>query len=305
MNVFVTGATGVLGRRVVPVLVGDGHTVTAVARSPKKADQLRAAGAQPAAVDLFDPGSVRDAVAGHQVICNLATHIPPLSRAALPSAWKENDRIRTEASRHLVDAALAGDAERFVQESIVFTYADGGDRWIDEDSPVDAPSYTRSVMVAESQAARFTEAGRVGVVLRFGMFYGSDSSHSISMVRAARWRVGSALGARSAYGSAIHLDDAAAAVVAALSVPAGIYNVVDDEPLTNVEQTDALAAAVGGKRLWAPARLIGAVGGNLTAALARSQRVSNRRFKAASTWSPVYASARQGWPATVAAMRRT
>lgn len=306
MRVFVAGATGVLGRRVVRLLLEAGHQVTGVARSPEKARQMEASGPGAMAVelDLFDAVAVRRAVEGSAAVCNLATHIPPLSQAALPGAWKENDRIRTEVSRNLVDAALAGHAERYVQESIVFVYADGADRWLDEDSPVDARSYTRSVLNAEAEACRFTDSGGAGVVLRFGMFYGPDSSHTRAMVRAARWRIGSTVGSRAGYSSTVHLDDAAAAVVASLAVPAGVYNVVDDVPLTNKEQTAVLAAAVGAKRLWSPVRLAGAVGGNLTAALSRSQRVSNGRFKSASSWAPRYPSVRQGWPATVEAMNR-
>ncbi len=305
MRVFVTGATGVLGRRAVPLFVQAGHQVTGVARSAAKASRLRAAGAEAVDLDLFDPQALGSALVGQQVVCNLATHIPPLSKAALPSAWKENDRIRTEVSRNLADAALGSGVERYVQESIVFVYADGGDHWIDEDGTVDPVSYTRSALAAESQARRLTEAGRVGVVLRFGMFYGPDSSHTRAALRAARWGVGSAMGPPSAYGSALHLDDAAAAVVAALAVPAGTYNVVDDEPLTNAEQMAALAAAIGAKRLWSPLSLLASVGGRLTAAMSRSQRVSNRRFKEVSGWTPRYSSPRQGWTATVEATGRT
>lgn len=304
MRVFVAGATGVLGRRAVRLLSGAGYAVTGVARTPAKADELRSAGVDPITVDLFDPAAVHAALDGHEVVCNLTTHIPPLSRAVLPGSFKENDRIRTEVSRNLVEGALAGGAQRYVQESIVFMYADGGDRWIDEESPLEIPAYIRSAIVAENEARRFTDAGDVGVVLRFGMFYGPDSSHSRTTVAAARRRMGSVMGAASGYSSTVHLDDAATAVVASLSVPAGIYNVADDEPLTKAEQMTVLAAAVGVRRLWSPGRLTTAVGGSLTAALGRSQRVSNRRFKEASGWAPRYPSVRQGWLPTVQAMAR-
>src|SRR5580765_982765 len=110
MRVFVAGATGVLGRRAIPALVAAGHAVTAVVRSPAKAALARSLGATPVEVSLFDPDALRAAVAGHDAVCNLATHIPPLTRAADPRAWDENNRIRTDGSRNLVDAALAAGA---------------------------------------------------------------------------------------------------------------------------------------------------------------------------------------------------
>lgn len=302
MRVFVAGATGVLGGRAVPLLVQAGHDVTALARTPAKAEQLRAVGATPVRVDLFDADTVMSAVKGHEVVCNLATHIPPMSKAAWPRAMAENDRIRTEGSRHLVDAALKGGARRYVQESIVFMYADHGHQWIFEDSLIEVPPYIRSALDAEGQARRFTESGADGVVLRFGLFYGPGSIHTDAIVKAATWRLGALLGDKRGYFSMVNLDDAARAVVAALSVPAGIYNVVEDEPLTRAEQLAALAKAVGVRRLWSPPRFVLAMGGESVRALSRSQRVSNRRFKHESGWVPRYPSVREGWPATVAAI---
>lgn len=295
------GATGVLGGRVVPLLVAAGHEVTAVARTPEKAATVASAGARPATVDLFDPAGLGAAVAGHDVVCNLATHIPPLSRAARPSAWAENERIRRQASGHLVDAALAGGARRYLQESVVFVYADGGDRWLDEDAPVDAGPNLDSVLAAETQAARFAAGGGAAVVLRFAMFYGPGSSHTDAVLAAAQWRLAFTVGDPGGYSSVVHLDDAAAAVVAALGGSGGTYNVVDDEPLTRGAQAAALAAALGVRRLVPTGRLVARVGG--AGALARSQRVSNRRFKDASGWAPRFPSAREGWVDVVAARR--
>lgn len=107
MRCFIAGATGVLGRRVVPRLTADGHRVTGVARTAEKAAALRARGATPIQVNLFDPQAVRGAVDGSEVVMNLATAVPPTSRMLRRSAWRETDRLRSEASRNLVDAALA------------------------------------------------------------------------------------------------------------------------------------------------------------------------------------------------------
>ena len=240
MKVFVAGATGVLGRRAVRVLATAGHEVTAVARSPERQSMVRALGASPVTVDLFDAAALRREVAGHAAVCNLATHIPPVARMASAGAWRENDRIRFEASRNLADAALAAGATCFVQESIAFLYHSNGDRWIDESSPLDPVANLRSAVAAESHAARVTEGGGRGVVLRFAAFYGHDSEQTLAMIRLARKRIAAGVGP-DAYVSSIITDDAASAVAAALSAEAGIYNVGDDEPLTRRQFFAALS----------------------------------------------------------------
>ncbi len=144
MRIFLTGATGVIGRRVVPDMIAAGHDVTAQARSDGKAELLRAMGARTARLDLLDAPAVRKAVRGHDAVVNLATHIPSTSVAmVLPWAWRENDRLRRDASAILAEAAAAAGAARFVQESFAPTYPDSGDRWIDEDVPI-RPSRTTS-----------------------------------------------------------------------------------------------------------------------------------------------------------------
>jgi nucleoside-diphosphate-sugar epimerase len=299
MKLFLAGGTGAVGRPTVPLLVAAGHEVTAVARGPDKAAQVTAAGATPVEVDLFDGDAVAAAVAGHEAVVNLATSIPPIAKAMRPKAWASNDRLRREASAHLVDAALATGATRFVQESIVFVYPASGDRWIDADSATpDAPGILASALAAEAQAERFTAGGGAGVVLRFGYFYGPGLAHTEEFLRLARWGLGMSPGAPGDYTSSIHVDDAGAAVVAALGAPAGVYDVVDDVPLTRRDYAAALVAAAGRSRhVRVPGRLI-RFGGAQAKATSRSQRVSNRRFKEATGWSPRWPSAADGLPAT-------
>lgn len=299
MNVFLAGATGVIGKRAVARLLAAGHRVTAVARSADKAEWLRAQGATPVGVSLFDRDALAAAVAGHDAVVNLATSIPPPARAVLPSSWNENDRIRTEGAANLVDAALAAGATRYVQESITFTYEDGGDRWIDaETATTDSGVSLSAVDAAEASAARFGDA----VVLRFGMFYAPDSTHTIDMLAAARRGVAAVVGPAGAYQSMIHADDAADAVVAALDAPPGTYDVVDDRPVTRAELADALAAAVGrSTRLSFPGGLA-RLGGARVEPLARSQRVSNRRFREVTGWRPSSPDVATGLPAVAAQM---
>jgi nucleoside-diphosphate-sugar epimerase len=301
MKVFVTGATGVAGSGVVPALVAAGHDVTAVSRGEAKGELVRSWGADTVALDLFDPAATMSAVEGHQAVCNLATHIPSLTKAGLPGAWKENDRIRRVVSTHLVDAALAAGTAHFVQESIGFLYPDGGDEWITEEVGSEPTAVTRSALDAEATTARFTAAGRTGVVLRFAQFYGPGTTHSVQAVgMAARFGVAPTIGAAHGYLSSIHRDDLGPAVVAALGAPAGIYNVGDDEPLRRSELHTVFAQALGRARLHDLGKFVARVGGSKSESLARSHRLANTAFKAATGWAPTVPSARVGWPPIIA-----
>ncbi len=302
-HVFVAGATGVVGLPALRALLANGHQVTAVARSPEKAAAVRALGAETVAVDLFDPEAVKAATAEHDVIVNLTTKIPPATKAWRAGAWAENERIRHEVSTHLVDAALAHGAERYVQEALAFAYADHGDAWITEDEPLDPPPGLEGVGHAERNAARVTAAGAVGIVLRFGNFYGPGSGHTEDTLRMARRRISSALGPRDAYWSLVHADDAATAVAAALRAPAGVYNVVDDEPLTRDENDRTIADALGVGALRRPPGPIARLAEGRAPIMTRSIRASNARFKEATGWAPAFPSARDGWPAVAAALR--
>ena len=301
-SIFVTGATGVIGRRALPLLAADGHVVTAFGRSPEKRASIERAGARAVEVDLFDPAGVREAVAEHEVIVNLATHIPLGPRMFLPGAWRENDRIRREGSRILVDAAIAVGARRFVQESFAPMYADGGEGWIDERSQLRPARYNRSAVDAEISADRATQAGLAGVVLRFGAFYGPDSSQLRDMIRIVRGGWSPLPGPPEGFVSPVSHDDAAGAVVAALELPAGVYNVTDDEPVRRRELVDVLARVLGVREpRFAPAWLA-RMGGSLGELLSRSLRISNRKLRAASGWAPAWPSVREGLPEAVRQM---
>lgn len=311
-RVFVAGATGVLGWRAVRELVRAGHEVTGIARSDEKADLLRSLGATPARVDLFDPAAIRDAVAGHDAVLNLATHVPPPSQMARRSAWDEHERIRTEGSRILVDAALAAGATVYVQESLAFAYADGGDRWLDEDWPLFDGGAAIAVKAAEAEVARFTASGapggavgrppRRGIALRFGQFYAPDSNQLQTMVALARRGASMLIGVPDGYAPWVWLDDAARAVVAALDAPAGVYNVCDDDTLTRREADAALATAVGGKKLLRPPAAALRLGGEDAAIFRLSNRASNARFKEATGWAPSHPSTREGFRTLVRSM---
>jgi nucleoside-diphosphate-sugar epimerase len=301
MRIFLTGASGVIGRRVVPLLLQAGHDITAAARTPARREALVRAGVRPAAVDLFALHQLRLAVAGHDAVINLATHIPhSMARMFMPGGWRENDRIRRVGAANLVDAALAGGVRRFIQESFAPIYADAGDDWIDETAPVRPARYNRTVLDAEAAVQRFTSAGGVGVVLRFAAFYGPDATQLGAMVRMVRHGWAPLLGPAGSYFPSVSHDDAAAAVIAALEIPAGIYNVADDQPLRHRDYVDTLADAVGAKHPHLPPALFAKLAGSLGRTLARSLRVSNRKLREVGGWAPTYPSVREGFPAAVA-----
>ena len=294
MRIFVTGSTGVVGRRLVPLLTAAGHDVTAAGRDRGRLASLAARGASTIALDLFDRDAVRRALAGHEVVVNLATHIPGSSlRMMLPGAWRENDRIRREASAILVDEALRAGASRFIQESFAPIYEDAGDRWIDESSPVRVGRYNRSCLDAERAAARFAASGGAGIVLRFAGFYGPDSRVLHEMIPMVRRGLAPLPGASDAYCSSISHDDAASAVVAALGAPSGIYNATDDEPLTRAAWGAALASALGVALPRPMPRWMTRLMGSIGEVLSRSQRMSNAKLRAAG-WAPRWRSAREG-----------
>ena len=304
MKVFLTGATGVAGRATVPALLAAGHQVRAVSRRPEAAAVLEAAGAEPVSVDLFDADAVRDAVVGSEAVVHLATNVPEMSKAARPRGWEQHNRLRVDATRNLVAAARATGATRFVKESITFVYADGGDTWLDESAPLLADlGLLAPTIEGEDLALGFASDGDTAVVLRFGLFYGGAGNRGTDEnLRLARFRRSQIAGDTGNYMSSIHCDDVATAVVAALDVPTGIYNVTDDEPMTRGAYLTAFATAFGVKvPKPTPGRLVKLLGGPSAGGLIASQRVSNRRFRDASGWAPAYPDARVGWSAVAAA----
>jgi len=275
-EIVITGSTGVIGRRAVRELLAAGHGVTGVTRSAPGRERLESLGARAVEVDVFDEASLRRAFDGADAVINLLTHIPSIDRLGDPSAWDENNRLRTEASAAIARAARTARVQRLVQESIAFVYADGGEAWLDEDSPAVGGGVTTTALTAERNARELFDGDTV--VLRFGLFTGPDSGFTLAALEAARGGASTALGPPGAYRPMVWLDDAQAAIAAALRAPAGTYNVADADPPTNAEIDAALAAAVGVDALRPRPPQEGP--------LARSQRVSIRRLREATGWAP-------------------
>jgi 2-alkyl-3-oxoalkanoate reductase len=293
MRVFLAGGTGVIGRRLLPLLVQGGHLVTLVSRPGGKPPPP---GVALASVNLFDERSVASALRSHDVVINMATRIPAGVAAFTPWGWRMNDRIRREGVRNLARAALQGGVQLFVQESYAPMYADGGDSWLTEDSPIDPSPHVRSAVDAERTVLELAHSGVRSVVLRFGLFYGPDSVHTKDMINFAKKGRAASFGDPDGYLSSVSTGDAAAAVVAALGAAGGAYNVTDDTPVTKREYFVSLAAALSAPPprffpywVW---RLAGSVGDSLK----RSHRISNAKLKRATEWQPTDPVVTAAWP---------
>ncbi len=295
MRVFVAGATGALGRHIVPLLIERGHSVTAAGRSPERLQQLSSLGASPAPLDLFDAAAVRRAMAGHDVVVNVATRVPPPKRMFFPGAWKAMDRVRREGSAILADAAIANNVARIVQESFAPIYPDSGDRWINESTIATPARYNRTVAAAEASASRVGKTGAAVVILRYALLYGPGDPFARQIFSSIRNGWAPFFGRRDGFLSMVTQDDAAAATVAAVSLSGGVYNVVDDEPLTR----EAIATSVANMLATRPPKFlpswVAMLAGSLGETLTRSLRISNRKLKEASAWAPATPSVREAF----------
>jgi nucleoside-diphosphate-sugar epimerase len=309
MKVFVAGATGAMGKQLVPQLLAAGHQVVGMTRSESKQAVLRELGAESVVADALDPEQVASAVAAAEpdVIVHQLTAIATLDLRHFDRSFALTNRLRTEGTDHLLSAGRAVGVERFVAQSFTgWPYARTGGPVKSEDDPLD-PSPAREMR--ESLAAiRHLEEAVVGadwtegIVLRYGGFYGPGTSmapggEQIEMVRKRRIPV---VGNGAGVWSFIHIADAAEATVAAVDHGRrGIYNVVDDEPAPVSEWLPGLAVAIGAPRPWHVPRWVGrlAAGEAGTVMMTEIRGASNAKAKRELGWQPRHASWRQGFAA--------
>jgi nucleoside-diphosphate-sugar epimerase len=240
MRVFLAGAGGVIGRRLVPLLGGRGHAVTAMTRRPERAAGLRALGAEPVVVDAYDPKALTGAMATArpEVVVHQLTDLSAADVTA-------NARLRIHGTRNLVDAARAVGVRRIVAQSVAWAYEPGAapaDEAVALDVGAEDPRGTTLVGVAALERA--VREVPEWVVLRCGMLYGPDTWFAPDGARAADARAGR-LWADGDVTSFVHVDDAARAAVDALEWPSGPVNVCDDEPAAARDWVPAFCAAVG------------------------------------------------------------
>ena len=307
MRVFVAGAAGVIGRRLLPMLIEAGHDVTGTTRREERVEWIRHQGAEPAMLDVFDAPALTEAVAAAKpdVVVHELTDIPPaINFKRYAEDMAGNDRIRIEGTRNLLAAAKAAGARRIVVQSIAFAYAPEGGDTRDEDDPLylDAPEPMRATILAlaDMEEQVLTAGSTEGVVLRYGYFYGPGSVYGSDGSTAARVRKHRfpIAGTGAGVFSFIHVDDAAAATVLALDHgEPGIYNVVDDDPAPISEWLPEYAEILGAKAPGTvPMWLARAAGGGRMALLMEELRgASNAKARADLGWTPMYPSWREGF----------
>jgi nucleoside-diphosphate-sugar epimerase len=314
MKVFVAGATGAIGKPLVTRLVQAGHEVTALTRSPAKAEGLRAAGAEPVIGDALDREAIVAAVqtAQPEVVVHELTAITDLSNLRkFDQGFEATNRLRTEGTDNLLAAARAAGARRFIAQSFGgWPYAREGGPVKSEDDPLttDPPGSMRETFAAIRylEDAVTAAEGIEGVVLRYGGFYGPGTSmapggETVELVRKRRFPI---VGDGGGVWSLIHVDDAAAATVAAIERGApGLYNVVDDEPAPVREWLPVLAQALGAKPPRHVPTWIGrlAAGDAAVTMMTAIRGSSNAKAKRELGWQPRYGSWREGFPAELAA----
>ncbi|WP_224268184.1 NAD-dependent epimerase/dehydratase family protein [Haloprofundus salinisoli] len=301
MNVFVTGATGVLGRRLVGELVDRGHYVVGLARDADGAELVDAAGATPSLGDVLDPDSLEAPVSDADAVVHAATSIPSATKPT-DDDWRRNDEVRLDGARNLVKVA-DGEFDRFLFPSVVWVARQPDGSRFDEDAD---PHPTRATQSAIDTEAYLDEAavafGFDLTVLRCGYFYAPDATHTQQFGRRLLEGTlpiigGGTLGRRDAELSFLHADDAARAFADALDSDAtGLYHVVDDERVSVADFLEAFAARLGAST---PRRIPGwlakfFVGSATTTTLTTSMPTDGERFRRDVGWSPAYPTYRDG-----------
>jgi nucleoside-diphosphate-sugar epimerase len=300
VRVFVAGATGAIGRPVIAQLVAAGHATVGMTRSEERAAAVRAAGAEAVVCDAFDAAALTAAVAAAEpdVVVHELTALPQRFEPRKPGLYEATNRVRTEGTRNLV-AAAAG--RRIVCQSVAFAYRPQPDAVVDEDAPLFTDALepfgtgTRAIVEMERMVLA---AG--GLVLRYGWFYGPGTFHGAggSIEHDVRKRRFPIVGDGGGLWSFVHVDDAAAATVAAVERGApGVYNVVDDEPAPPREWLPLYAEAIGAKPprrvpVWLAQLIAGKAAARMSGTLTGA---SNARAKRELGWAPRWPSWRTGF----------
>lgn len=298
MRVVVTGGTGVLGRAAVPSLLRAGHEVTVVCRRPDNVAVVEQLGATPVTASIFDVDALTGAFAGADAAVNLATHVPVGYRGMLERSWRRHDQLHAQGSAAVVAAARNAGVRRVVQESVTSVYADQGDDWINESSPVMITRAVDPTAVAEAHVQGYTCGSRAGVVLRFGQVMGDDPITRY-WLRAAAHRRPVGIGRPDAWTHLIHTDDIGSAVVAALVAPAGTYN-VGAAPVRKAELVAAFAERAGVDEVGFLGPVLRRMAGHRLEPVSRSLRVCSDHFSAQTGWRPTRARVDAGWLTDVA-----
>src|SRR5579864_3154915 len=306
MKVFIAGASGVLGRRLVRQFVAGGHSVIGLVRSPKAEGAVRESGGEPRTADLFDAESLARAAEGCDTVIHAATAIP-VKQKTTPADWAMNDRIRRKGTRCLAEAAVKIGAKTYLQQSITWVARPKDNSPFDESSPVVPEPAIQSAIDGEAIAREAESAeGFTVSILRGGYFYDSESAHIRMIADALRRRQMPIIGGGEAMWAMIHTDDAASAYVAAAEKPrSGVWHIVDNELVevrTFLKEFAARLGAPAPRRVpvWLARWLAGE---QAVAYFTRSTKTSNARFRRDFGWTPRYITYQEGLDQIVSAWK--
>lgn len=307
MKVFVVGATGVLGRRIVERLARGGHAVVGLSRRPENDAVIRSSGGEPRTADPFDVASLARAAEGADVVIHAATKIPVGTRIKTAD-WTENDRVRREGIRSLLAATARVGARHYIQQSVVWLARPEAETEFDEGSSFRSPNPVYQSMI-EGESTVLEASRRHGFdasILRCGFFYAAETAHLRQMGEALARRRLPIAGDGGAIWRMIHADDAASAFMAAAETERpGLCHVVDDEPVPVGTFLAALAERIGAPTprhvpRWL-ARL--AIGESNLSFFTTSTRTGNARLRREIGWAPAFPTYRQGLDEIVARWR--
>jgi 2-alkyl-3-oxoalkanoate reductase len=304
MKVFIAGASGVLGRRLVRQFVARGHSVVGQVRSPKAESAVREAGGEPRHADLFDAESLARAAEGCDTVIHAATAIP-VKQKTTPADWAMNDHIRRKGTRCLTEAAAKIGAKTYLQQSIAWVARPKDESPFTEDSPTVPEPAIQSAIDAEAIAREAESAeGFIVSILRGGFFYDSESAHTRMLADALRKRQMPIIGSGEAVWTMIHTDDAACAYVVAAEKPkSGVWHIVDNEPVqvrTFLKEFAVHLGAPTPRRIpvWLARWLAGE---QAVEYFTRSTKTTNARFRRDFGWTPRYPTYREGLEQIIAA----
>lgn len=306
MQVFIAGATGVLGRRIVAECANRGHEVVGLARDRDGDYTIERAGGNPRRGDVLDRDSLVATTADADVIINAATAIPTTGRPSR-SEWQLNDRVRREGTRNLTEVAAEVGVTQFIQQSVVWLARQPDGSTYDENSTPYPDRTTDSALDAEDIV---TAAGTTNdfetTILRCGWFYSADSAQTQAIAKGLLARRMPIVGRGDALLSHIHVDDAAHAFVEAMETGvAGRYHVVDDRPASLAEYLTTFADALGAPRPRHVPPFLGRLvaGGDVVRFLTKPMPTTATRFREATGWKPHYPSIDEGIPVVCAEWR--
>jgi len=297
MKVFIAGATGVLGRRLIKLLISKGHSVVGLIRSERGEQIVTSLGGESRRAELFDSDALAKAGEGCDVVIHAATSIPVKVRTS-PKDWEMNDRIRREGTKALTTCAGEIGARQFILQSVVWVARPSDGSFFNEDSPSNPDPITQSALDGESIARDASNRfGFKSCILRCGWFYSSDAAHTRQFGEGISKRMIPIIGSGDAIWSLLQIDDAARAFIkVSESNKCGMWHVVDDKPVTVGNFLSYFAEKLGAPRprklpVWL-ARIL--VGNYATDFFTRSTRTSNLKIKNNFGWTPLYPTFKEG-----------